>query len=301
MPDRVSTSHDVGGIQPIGSLIGCGKADQKVRLVSENISDFVPALQVEDVLGKSAEHVLGGEVLHSIRNAQTLPSIHNTPELLGTITIADTKLDASVFEAGDLIVLELMAVHPPVSALALIRDISRLSDRMKDANGIDMLFSRILSLIRILSGYDRVQVLQHQHAGTYVVIAESRRGPVRETLGQELANPTQQQSDVHPPYQVIHDIGDAVVTLRSDMAGPFELPLLSIPHPTSAKLAQLIEQDMQAELTVPLRLEGGIWGVLQFQHRRPRLPSPQFRYVCRAILPLLEAWIARWDGVTHNT
>lgn len=300
MPDRVSTGYDVGGIQSVGALIGYRKEDEKVVVVSDNLSDFAPNRHANDVLGKSAEHVLGGKVLHSVRNAQSLPNIQRSPELLGPVTLAGAELEASVFEAEDLAVLEFTAGHSHVSGLDLIRDVGRLSDRMKGAEGVDILFSRILGLIRILSGYDRVQVLQCRVEDTCIVIAESRRGPVPETLGMESANPMPTRHRLHPPYLFVHDIHDKAATLRSNRAGSLELPLLSIPKPTPAMVAQLGEQDMQAELLIPLIIDGLLWGVLAFQHRRPRSPSPHFRYVCRTIQPLLEAWLSCWVGVTQR-
>lgn len=281
----------------MGSLISFEKNGDRIAVVSDNLDEFAPALNPKDVLGKNAEHVLGAEVLHAIRNAQILPNIQDTPEFLGAITIADDRLEVSMFETGDLIVLEMMAVHSHISALDLVRDISRLSDRMKGATNIEMYFSRILGLIRILSGYDRVQVLQHKTAETSTVIAESRRGPVPEILGADIARPIPLRPTGQPPYRIIHDTQEAAVVLRSVNEGQLELPLLSTPEPKPAKLAQLVDLKMQAELAVPLTLEDRLWGELQFQHRRPKSPSAHFRYVCRAIRPLLEAWIAQLSDV----
>ena len=300
MSDLVSASYDVGGIQPIGALIGFKRSTEKVALVSENLNEFVPALQVDETFGKSVEQVVGAKLLHSIRNAQTLPNIHEKPEILGPVTVAGVEMDISVFDAGKCTVLELKEPDAPVSALDLIRDISRVSDRMKGAESLDILFSRILSLMRILSGYDRVQVLRHQDKQTGVVIAESRRGRVSETLGMEMDFAITPHEDALPPHCVIHDIEENAVMLRFDSAGRFELPLLTFPQPVPAILEHLSKQEMRAQLTVPLTLEGRFWGTLQFQHRRPRRPSSRFGYVCRVIQPLLEAWLARWDMVTHH-
>ena len=179
MPER----HDVGWIQPSAAVVVLRTSDESIVAASANLSQFIPEADADKALGNSAEKILGPTVMHALRNARTLPHLETQPELLGEFDLGSGPLECTAFAIGDLIVAELLKGEMQDSALELLKDIKRLTEKMQGAgNGQDVL-QQVIGLIRILSGYDWAQALQFDGDASCTVIAESRRGSLPETLG----------------------------------------------------------------------------------------------------------------------
>ena len=295
MPETPPTIHDVGFIQPFASVIAYRAEDETIVAASGNLAEFVQGIGPEKALGQKPDAVLGASLVHAIRNAQALPALRECPELLGEADLGAGLLEASAFALEDLIVVDLMMGQPQMSSLDLLKDFGRLSERMQGATDTPGLLTQLASLIRIMSGYDRVQAVRAGQGNSCTVIAESRRGSLPDNLGVVLPCPEPVAAQPHPPYHYIQDVNDVAVPILGHSSTALELCLLPSSQPRAGRLENLATQGMQAELVLPLSVEGQLWGALLFQHRRPRAPTPRFRQTCRAIRPLLEAWLTRFE------
>lgn len=296
MPETQPEIHDVGWIQPFASVVAYRAEDGTVVAASTNLAQFVKGMGPEDALGRTAEAVLGATLVHAIRNAQALPVFHDCPEPLGEVDLGNGFLEASAFALDDLIVVDLMVGQSQLSSLDLLKDIGRLSERLQGATDTPALLTQLASLIRIMSGFDRVQALRAGPGNNCTVIAESRRGSLPDSLGMIMPCPEPVAAQPHPPYHYIQDVNDVAVPIRGTFTSPLELCLLPSSQPRPGRLESLATQGMEAELVLPLSVDGQLWGALLFQHRRPRAPTPRFRQTCRAIRPLLEAWLMRFEA-----
>ena len=289
--------HEVGRIQTFAALVAYRAKDERIVAASDNLGQFIANAATRAMLEQPVEDVLGAELVHSIRNGQGLPTFDHTPELLGVADLGKGLVEASAQGCDDLVVVNLMEGNSPASAFDLLRDLSRLNERRQGATDVISLMTQLSSLVRIMCGYDRVQVLRLTPAGDGKVIAESRRGALPETLGEKVQSIQASLSRLRPPFQIIQSVRGETTPILSLSQMPCELSRFSPALPLLAgRLESLDKQGLAAEMIVPLVLGDHPWGALLFHHRNPRLPSPRFRHACLAMRPLLEAWIARFEA-----
>ncbi len=288
--------HDVGWIQPSAAVVVLRTSDESIVAASANLSQFIPDAEVDKTLGNMAEKILGPTLMHAVRNARTLPHLETQPELLGEFDLGSGPFECTAFAIGDLIVAELLKGEMQGSALELLKDMRRLTEKMQGAGDCQGLLQQVIGLIRILSGYDRAQALQFDGDASCRVIAESRRGSLPETLGSVVNAPI---VITDTPMKSCHHVNDAdaePVAVSTTTQDKLDLSLLAMLQPDAIRLQSLARQDLKADFILPLATDGRLWGALHFQHRRPRTPSSRFRQACLAIRPLIEAHLARFDN-----
>ena len=292
MLESLPALHDVGQVQPAGAVLVIDAETEEIVASSANLESRVAHWSAEDALGTRADAVLGRPVLHDIRNAAILPSFTRLPEFLGVTNLGASDIEISVHGAGGHIVVEVCDAQPEPSALTLVKDLSRIEDRMRASHDMAELFKTLAGLMRIMSGYDRLQALQLKGDGTTVVLAESCRALLESTLRQDLPAPMALSGAQLPPYRYVVDAACRPASVLALAEIGVELSLCQTVMPTPAHCQLLTELGMRSEMIIPLRSDDELWGFIVFQGQRARSPSPRFKYLCMSMAPLLNEMLS---------
>ena len=294
MLEKLPALHDVGQIQPAGTVLIFDFETELVTAVSANLDQRVANWSVDAAIGTQAEDVLGSTMLHDVRNASALPSIARIPEPLGVTNLGVNDIEVSVFHSGQHIVVEFCDAQTEPSALSLVKDLVRLDERMR--KGVDLIgaLTDVAALIRIMSGYDRVQAVALRPDGRAEVIAESRRSTLEATLGEVLQTPLSGANLHLPPYRIVADAESDPVSVLSQRPDRVDLALCQTIMPKEDRSRFLSEIGMRSEMILPIRTSDRLWGALIFQSSRPRCPNLRFKYISIALAPLLKEMLVRW-------
>ena len=293
MSEHLQDLRDLGLLQPVGAVLVIDAKSDVLVGISANIAAFAPKLTVDSTLGKMAETVLDAQLLHHARNAAVLPEFARKPEPLGVFDLGKDRLDVVAHQSGDHVIIELVPSKSEVSALSLLKDVTRLAERMDGHRSVEEMSASFLKLLRILSGYDRAQVLKLDTPGTLEVIAEARRTSLEPALGQSVSLCKMSGDDHYGAIKIIVDVDEPAVPVRGHREAQIDLGRCHFTRPTDAKRKQLAGVEMKAEFAQSLVIDGQLWGQIVLQHGRARNPSIRVKYACHMVRPLLETNIAR--------
>lgn len=293
MLERCQKYHVVGQVQPASAVVVFDLSSEKIVGASENFGTFHDNGSLEFVVGRTGLEVLGRTAIHDLRNAATIDTFERCPEFLGTWDLGNAPLDVTAYRSGGLVIVEIMAARSQVSSLVLVKDIARMNDRISSGSDLVEMLSAVARPLRILSGFDRLQVLSAEGHGTFKVLAESTRSAMVETVGEVMQSSFLGSDAPFPPMQLISDSKATPVNILSLNDDPLDLRLAKSAFPRTERLAQLDELGMRSDMVQPIVINGKLWGALLFQNRRPRVPSLRFTMVSSSIMSLFAATISQ--------
>ena len=118
---------------------------------------------------------MGGKFLHALRNAAALPSIKKDSEPLGVFEFDRGSMDGRAHQRDHYIVVELLPSELEPSALRLLKDVSRLGFAASYSETPVAAFRDIAKLLRLMSGYDRVQIAKFTSDGKGQLVIDTHR------------------------------------------------------------------------------------------------------------------------------
>ncbi|MEO0916674.1 MAG: hypothetical protein AAFY31_06775, partial [Pseudomonadota bacterium] len=159
----------------------------------------------EALLGRPVQDVLGRLTAHAIRNAQAQPSIEKRRVNLGHFDCGSGVVDLSMFRSGDFLIVEVIPADDwsVPSAREVLADVSVLSDALVQPEPARSPFTRFVSLLRTISGYNCVAIEQLSEGGSATVEIAGERKFAEGRLVSA------------PDLWSIHDIGHSTVGLAS--------------------------------------------------------------------------------------
>lgn len=289
--------HDVGQIQPAGTVLVFDGTSETVVAASANLEQRITNWTAAEAIGASATDVLGPSIMHDARNASILPSFQRLPELLGVTNLGAQDAQISVHGARENIVVEICDAQPEPSALTLVKDLSRLEDRMQKGRNMAEVLRDTVGLMRIMSGYDQVLALRLRPDGRAEVLGDSRRATLDQVAVGDMPWPLERTGTRVPPYRYVADAQSRPVRVVSNNASPIDLALCQTVMPAPGHIGALAGLGLRSQMILPIVTERALWGALAFQGQRPRLPSPRFTYVCMLVAPLLKEILTSRDSL----
>ena len=266
-----------GHIQPFGCLIGFDLACDKVLHCSQNIDEFL-GIPASELLGRSAAEIFPTDMIHKFRNllGRSLASTQrimagNCEMKLGTFNVAvHMSPDAAIVEIyrdGALTLQEGEALN----------HLGWFSSMIQSHDIPDLIEQTVLNL-RHMSGYDRVKCYKFRPDGSGEVISEAKSPTIDSFLG--LRFPA---FDIPPQARALY--AKTPIRINADVdADP--VPILSVPGQKELDMSLAVlrgnmpvhmqylrNMGLRATLTLPIVVEGSLWGLLAFHHREPRFLS----------------------------
>ncbi|TCR62920.1 GAF domain-containing protein [Bosea sp. BK604] len=269
--------HVPGSIQPHGCLIVCDAEAVTIRRHSANASDFL-GLKEFELIGRKLEEVLGGPVVHDMRNALARSGAPSRAGLLPRYHIAglDREFDISIHSHKGNAIIEFEQARPegPSSPLEFART---LVGRLASVTSPTQLIKNAARLLRAVLQYDRVMIYQFAADGSGKVVSEAKRPDLESFLGQHFpaSDIPQQARQLYllNPIRVVSDSSGERFPIMPvlDSAGePLDLSYAHLRSVSPIHCEYLRNMGVSASMSVSIIVEGELWGLIACHHYSPR-------------------------------
>lgn len=293
--------HLVGTVQPFGWLLASEINDEfTIIAVSENVSGMA-GLSAPSVLSQSLDSVVDAKMMHSIRNAVGHSTITTQREHLGVTTIAGGKgeFELSAHVVDGRLICELQPVESEAPSVQnALYEAQRILAQAGAAESLDQMFNHAVRELRRFADYDRVKVYRFAPGGAGEIIAEDRSPRVESYLGLRFAAfdipPAARQMYAATPIRVISDVAtDQPAILVRDPGLEIDLSLAVLRGTVGGHTMFLQNMGVGATMSLPLVVNGQMWGLIAFHNGQPKAPPPVVIASCeligRTLSMLLEA------------
>ncbi|MEO0492326.1 MAG: HWE histidine kinase domain-containing protein [Actinomycetota bacterium] len=270
----------IGSVQPYGWLMTLDLADDlTVRHVSSNL-ETLTGIAVDDAIGRFVDQLLPRDIVHTIRNILGHSTIETTRENVDVVTFdsADTPFALSIHRTGGLAILEGIPANDPPGLIRRFNDAQRVFARLALDGPLEQMLTAAVHEVRVLLGYERVKVYRFAPDGSGDVIAESRVDDIESYLGLRFPSydipAAARQLYTTTPIRIISDTtagGDVAI-----VGGGAEVDLsLSILRGTADVHTQYLRNmRLGSSLSLPVVVDGRMWGLFACHDRSPRVPTP---------------------------
>ena len=264
-------------IQPFGYLLACSVNNYQVNYVSEN-SEACFGKPAAQLLQQPLSALLPKQVVHQCRNAAAHSTITHQREHVGRFASNGEEYEVFAHKKNKQLILELQKASSPNAGGSRVLDkILGILQRLKPAESELDLMSLAVEELRALTGFDRVKAYRFLPDGAGEVVAESREPHVDSFLGLRFpAYDIPQAARAlykTTPIRIIPSVEAAAVPIiaASAEAPTLDLSLALFRGCIPVHVLYLKNMGVSATLSLPLVVDGELWGLLAFHHMAPRL------------------------------
>ncbi|HEY9887116.1 MAG TPA: GAF domain-containing protein, partial [Candidatus Obscuribacterales bacterium] len=270
-------------IQPHGMLLTLQPPALTILQVSANTPAGLHTTLTE-LLGQPLSHLFGAAAAASLSDRLSQEKVPLLLDLVHPAT--DQSFDASLHWQDDLVLLELMSpLTAAPSADRLCREINRAIAAFSRAPDLAAFTQVLAREVKALTGFDRVMVYRFQADLSGVVIAEANTSDRESYLGlhypaTDIPDESRQLFHAHP-LRFIADIHYAPAPLEPTVNPLTQAPLdlgaawlrgVSRPH-----VDYLQTMGVASSMTLSLKDERGLWGLIACHHYQPQQLSATSR------------------------
>ena len=269
--------HVPGSIQPHGCLLACDIAASYVLRHSANSQSL---LGIDgNINGRKLDALLGGDAVHTIRNALTRLEDGSRPALLFNLEIGTGRtFDVAVHRYKSVSIVEF---EPSDNQAPLPLDLARtMIGRISSINTVDKLLRVTSRLVQGLFHYDRVMVYQLMHDGAGKVVSESKQPELESFLGQYFpASDIPQQARqlyLRNTIRIISDANFKPIPINPvfDASGePLDLSFAHLRSVSPIHCEYLRNMGVGASMSISIIVDGELWGLIACHHYSPRALS----------------------------
>jgi light-regulated signal transduction histidine kinase (bacteriophytochrome) len=257
-------------IQPRGWILACDGQAAHVVDHSTNIHLLFPPRPV-GFFGVALRDLVGSATAHTLRNALSRAGAARRPALLPRLPIAGLAglYDFAIHATGHLTIIEIEVAGPP-EPFALDR-VRTLVDRMVMARGPDRLIAMATRLLQAMLQWDCVTGLRLDSEGVHVLAQQKRlEWPAAEEGAVLCADfPVDERAGLGAArLRLVADLAAAPVGMAGDKTP--DLGATYLRAATADELARGRAAGFAALLSLPILVEGALWGVLLAHHRAAR-------------------------------
>jgi len=275
-----------GCVQAHGAMLALRPGDLTILQASENSAAWLGQAP-EHLLNRTLDTALGADLAAHVRSALASQRTERTPLFICNFTPGQTgrALDVSVHHQEGVIIVELEAagrgaqeaVQEP-NFYALVR--TSLS-RFQAAVGLKQLAQVVTEEVQRETGLDRVMVYFFHADDSGEVIAEAKRADLASWLGwrypaHDIPKPAREifkKIWSRPVPDVNAPLAEMVPLLNPDTRQPLDMTYCSLRGASVMYTEYLANMGVAAALTLPLMMEGQLWGLIACHHYSPR-PLP---------------------------
>ena len=274
-----------GCIQSHGVLLVLRPSDLTVLQVSENAERWL-GRPVQALLGQPIATVFGPSGEARLREfLRTEPTEHNPIYVFTLDPRGDAPpLDVIVHTTGGAAVIELEASgrgdeKPEADHYVSLK---RAVSRLQRARGLKDFCDSVSDEMRSLTGLDRVMVYRFHEDGHGEVVAESRRSELAPWLGlhypaEDIPQPAREifkQIWIRPVPDVGGELAELVPLTNPDTGEPLTMTHCALRGPSIMYTEYLQNMGVKAALTMPIRRDGELWGLIACHHYAKPMAVP---------------------------
>lgn len=282
--------HTPGTVQPFACLVCLDKESAEISHVSENCQEIL-GVAPNDLLGQNFRDFFGPDVWHGLMNAVARNGLVARLTHAGTCTYNDKtcELSASSTSTTYIVQFEPQRDGGLVGTEALAA-LSFLMRKIQSCENDEDLFSLSTQLLRHMTGYDRVMIYRFDPNFNGQVLKESRQSSLPSFDGLWFPHwdiPSQAREMMTKiPLRIIEDTDQEPVPLiaRSRDFPPLDITFAECRGVSLVHMEYLKNMGVRGTMTLSVVVEGTLWGIISFHHKRPRLPGRDMRDVLIAFL-----------------
>ncbi|MEM6939079.1 MAG: HWE histidine kinase domain-containing protein [Pseudomonadota bacterium] len=275
--------HTPGTVQTYGCLIAVHPETRVAHYASANTEKYlrVPA---EQLLGMDLGDFLGNTLWHSVHNTVARSDSTECAAYIGDFQIRGRDLAVHAFVSQGLIILELEPTQSTgFSGPDGLQKIAFLMGQVERCKSEQALFDLMTRLLRHMTGYDRVMVYRFDTQWNGEVFSEDRRHGLQSFLGLRFPHwdiPAQARAMMaRLPVRFIADVEQTPVPLLGDQAqaDALDISLAFGRGVSGVHMDYLRNMGVASTMTLSVKIEDRLWGIVSFHHMQPRVPSPALR------------------------
>ncbi len=296
--------HQISSIQSHAHVLVLNPAfPYQILQISENLSQIF-SLSVESILGKELTELFNEDQLQPleklIRRAQTAT---HAIGYLNIPLVSEDLILAHLYMSADMVVLELeKSLHQMVDEINFdLLNVGHETTLDCNRTSITKFIDGIPNLIRRITGYDRVMVYRFDDEWNGAVISEDRAENMDSFLGMHFpaADIPEQARRLYflNPVRVVVDIDDhqvpIVPSINPHTGQPLDMTYSATRSLSPIHLEYLRNMGVQASMSISLKQNGRLWGLIACHHMQRKKVSVAMR---QAIVNIGQVLSARLDA-----
>jgi chemotaxis family two-component system sensor kinase Cph1 len=279
-----------GCVQAHGALLALRPSDLTILQVSEN-SPALLGQTPEQLLNQTLDAALGADLAGQVRSAIAYQPIERAPFFIcNVVPQTGRPLDVSVHHQEGVVIVEFEAAGESAGQAVAEPDFYAMVrtslSRFQAAVGLKQLAQVVTEEIQRETGLDRVMVYFFHADDSGEVIAETKRADLISWLGwrypaHDIPKPAREifkKIWSRPVPDVNAPLAEIIPLLNPDTRQPLDMTYCSLRGASVMYTEYLANMGVAAALTLPLLMEGQLWGLIACHHYTPR-PLP---YRCAA-------------------
>lgn len=293
-----------GCIQAHGVLMAVRLADMVILQISENAQEFF-GVAAQALLGVPVEQVLGAINLERLRNmlahealernsvyaftmvAANVPDVRNAPDVPGAPVL---DVCAHTFEGT--LLLEFEVTGRTVSAEGdFFSRVTAAVSRLQSAVGVLDFCQQVADEVRDITGLDRVMVYKFHADQHGEVVAENKRSDLPAFLGlhypeADIPKPARdiyQRIWIRPVPNATGPLVEMTPLANPDTGRPLNMTHCALRGASVMYTEYLANMGVAASLTMPILIEGELWGLIACHHMTPTHFAHSLRSACELL------------------
>lgn len=282
--------HIPGNVQPFACLLAIDTTTDRFAYASENCAEIFGKTAAE-LLGQEPSEVLGRDIVHGLNNATAASGFGEKLVSVGHFFLGGFPVEIGLFKSQDMHVLQIEpAEDTGLGGTDALKTLTFLMEQIQTCTDQESLLKLTVELLRHISGYDRVLIYKFDTDHNGEVLSEVRARGMDSFLGLRFPHwdiPAQvREIMVKVPLRMIQDVDQTPVPLIGADASlpPLDISLAACRGVSVIHLQYLRNMGSKATLTLSVVVDGSLWGIISFHHRRPRVPPPGIRALLTGFL-----------------
>jgi len=272
-------------------LLALRLSDLTILQASENTASFFPD-PPEALLGQSISRVIGQENTTQLRKLLSDEPVERSVKHAFSMQAIDgtTTLDVSMHTNGGVLLLEFEATHRNANhdGRDYFTIVKAAICHIQAANSLRDFCQRVTEELAKITGIDRTMVYRFHPDFHGEVFAESKRADLHSLLG--LHYPAEdipkQARDIYKRIWIrpLPDAAGALVEMvplaNPDNGQPLDMTYCVLRGASVMYTEYLANMGVGASLTMPILVDGELWGLIAGQHHSPTYFPHQMRAAC---------------------
>ncbi|MEM6538885.1 MAG: hypothetical protein AAF668_14290 [Pseudomonadota bacterium] len=264
--------------QSRGAIFGIDPQTECFVFGSSNVDGVLGIGDGSELIGRPFYNILGRNVSHALRNAETHQSLTQRRRYIGDLTMSRGMFAFEVFMSNGVLVVEAVpcgGVAMP-SALDVLNDVDILSEALLESTSQIESFKRFVSLLKTMSGYHCVALDQFDDEDATLLTSAGLT-----KLADNPAPFTNQFSYVFDlqAASVFIDLPPGWTNRDFDLSG--------LKQPNQKDRAELSRAEIASCASIGLWRGEHVWGRIKFFHQQPRFPNRRTHLALAHLAPLI--------------